>query len=150
MLSATSRRRTAAAEHDESKRTHTVKEFVTGNQPSGPYSPGIKACGQFLFVAGQTGRRGMTMVEGGIVAETRQALENLGTVLHAAGADFSDVVRCGVFLADLDDWAAMNEVYAEFFPEPRPARTTIGALLGRAKVEIDAVAVIHEPESESG
>ena len=127
-----------------------MKEYVAGNPPSGPYSPGIKASGTFLFVAGQTGRRDWTIVEGGIAAETRQALENLGSVLREAGTDFAHVVRCGVFLADSADFKAMNEVYAEFFPEPRPARTTVSGLLGGAKVEIDAIAVVPAGETESG
>jgi 2-iminobutanoate/2-iminopropanoate deaminase len=102
------------------------------------------ASGRLLFVSGQTGRSGGAIVAGGIVEETRQALENLGSVLRAAGADFADVVRCGVYLADLGDFEAMNEVYAGFFPEPRPARTTVGVLLGNAKIEVDAVAVLAE------
>lgn len=121
-----------------------MKEFVSGNPPSGPYSPGIMARGTLLFVSGQTGRRDGAIVSGGIVEETRQALENVRSVLSTAGADFSDVVRCGVFLADLADFKAMSETYAEFFPEPRPARTTVGMLLGGAKVEIDAIAIVPE------
>lgn len=121
-----------------------MKEYITGNPPSGPYSPGIVASGRLLFVSGQTGRKNGAIVEGGIVDETRQALENLASVLQAAGASFADVVRCGVFLADLSDFDAMNQVYAGCFPEPRPARTTVAALLGNAKVEIDAIAVVPE------
>ena len=70
-------------------------------------------------------------------------MENLGAVLTAAGASYDDVVRCGVFLADLDDFEAMNAVYASFFGDPLPARTTVGAHLPQIKVEIDCVAVLR-------
>ncbi len=70
-------------------------------------------------------------------------LENLATVLAQAGASLADVVRCGVYLADLGDFAAMNAVYARTFPDPKPARTTVGAaLVAGFKVEIDCVAVL--------
>jgi 2-iminobutanoate/2-iminopropanoate deaminase len=117
---------------------------VTGTTPAGAYSPGIIAEGRFLYVSGQgpliDGKYDPSRVE----EETRLTLENVGRVLTAAGAGFGDVVRCGVFLADIDDFAAMNDVYAEFFPEPRPARTTVqvAALPGGIKVEIDCVAVL--------
>ena len=76
--------------------------------------------------------------------ETRLTLENVGRILASAGAGFGDVVRCGVFLADINDFAAMNTVYATFFPEPKPARTTVqvAALPGGIKVEIDCVVVL--------
>jgi 2-iminobutanoate/2-iminopropanoate deaminase len=74
--------------------------------------------------------------------QTRVALENLAAVLAGAGAGFSDVVRCGVFLANMADFQAMNSVYSEFFPAPPPARTTVGAALAGFLVEIDCVAVV--------
>jgi 2-iminobutanoate/2-iminopropanoate deaminase len=120
-----------------------VKQAVTGNAPGGPYSPGIVAEGRFLFVAGQGPTREGTRIVGTIEEETRLVLDNVGRVLEQAGVTFADVVRCNVYLADLDDFAAMNAVYQTYFPEPRPARTTIGcALRQEMKVEIDCVAVV--------
>jgi 2-iminobutanoate/2-iminopropanoate deaminase len=113
----------------------------------GPYSQGIKA-GGFLFTAGEAGVDPASgrMVEGGIAAQTRQALENIRAILEAAGSSLQRVVKCGVFLADLADFQAMNAVYAEFFPADKgpPARTTIQAakLPMGALVEIDAVALL--------
>ncbi|OHD25940.1 MAG: hypothetical protein A2064_02550, partial [Spirochaetes bacterium GWB1_66_5] len=96
----------------------------------GPYSQGIKA-GDFLFTAGEAGVDPASgkLVEGGITAQTRQALENIRAILEAAGSSLRSVVKCGVFLADLADFQAMNAVYAEFFPADKgpPARTTVQA-----------------------
>src|SRR5262245_14090825 len=106
--------------------------------PRGPYSPAVRA-GDFIFVAGQA------VVGTDVKAETRQVLTNIRAVLEAAGASMTDVVRCGVFLMNADDFQAMNEVYAEFFADAKPARTTIivAALpLKDAKVEIDAIAYL--------
>jgi 2-iminobutanoate/2-iminopropanoate deaminase len=120
-----------------------VREAVTGNRPGGPYSPGIVAEGRFLFVSGQSPTREGERVFGTVVEETELTLENLGRVIEAAGATFADVVRCNVYLADIDDFAAMNEVYQRWFPEPRPARTTIGCQLRlEMKVEIDCVVLL--------
>jgi 2-iminobutanoate/2-iminopropanoate deaminase len=113
----------------------------------GPYSQGIKA-GDFLFTAGEAGVDPASgrLVEGGITVQTRQALENIRAILEAAGSSLQRVVRCGVFLADLADFQAMNGVYAEFFPADQgpPARTTVQAakLPMGALVEIDAVALL--------
>jgi 2-iminobutanoate/2-iminopropanoate deaminase len=83
-----------------------------------------------------------TLVEGDISAQTRRALENVGLLLEAAGLSFSNVVRTTVFLADMDDFKAMNDVYATFFNEPYPARSTVQAarLPRDARIEIDAIA----------
>ena len=110
----------------------------------GPYSPAIRT-GQFLFVSGQvafdpaTG----TLVTGDIAAETRQVLENIGALLEAGGLDFAAVVRTTVFLADMNDFAAMNAVYGGYFAEPYPARATVQAarLPRDARIEIDVIAV---------
>ena len=112
-------------------------------KPVGPYSAALRA-GQLLFVSGQvpldpaTGR----MVEGDIAVHTRRVLENVGALLEAAGLSFADVVRSTVFLADMNDFQAMNEVYAAFFKEPYPARSTVQAarLPRDARVEIDVIA----------
>ncbi len=110
----------------------------------GPYSQAI-ASGDTVWVAGQLGLDPATgkMVEGGIEGETRRALENVRAILEAAGLALEDVVQTQVFLADLDDFQAMNAVYATFFPKAPPARATVQvARLPRgARVEILAVAV---------
>jgi 2-iminobutanoate/2-iminopropanoate deaminase len=109
----------------------------------GPYSAAIRA-GQFLFISGQIPLDPATgqMVAGDIGAHTRRALQNVGALLEAAGLSFAGVVRTTVFLADLGDFSAMNEVYATFFQEPYPARSTIQAarLPRDARVEIDVIA----------
>jgi 2-iminobutanoate/2-iminopropanoate deaminase len=117
---------------------------VQGTTPVGAYSPGIVAEGRFLYVSGQG-----PMVDGkyspaSIEDETHLTLENIGRILASAGASFGDVVRCGVFLADINDFAAMNGVYSPYFPDPKPARTTVqvAALPGGIKVEIDCVVVL--------
>jgi len=119
-----------------------VREPIAGTTPMGPYSPGIIAEGRFLFVSGQG-----PIVDGKVVGETIEeqtdlTLRNVGTILERAGASFADVVRCGVFLTDLDEFSRMNAVYETFFPEPRPARTTVGTALIDIKVEIDCVALL--------
>jgi len=110
----------------------------------GPYSQAIRS-GDAVWVAGQLGLDPATgkMVEGGIEGETRQALENVRTILSAAGLGLEDVVQTQVFLADLDDFQAMNAVYAGFFPKAPPARATVQvAKLPRGgRIEILAVAV---------
>jgi 2-iminobutanoate/2-iminopropanoate deaminase len=109
----------------------------------GPYSPAVRA-GQLLFISGQVSIDPPSgqFVAGDIKAETRRVLENIGALLTAGGLGYSAVVRTTVFLADINDFAAMNEVYGGFFDEPYPARATIQvARLPRdARVEIDAIA----------
>src|SRR5580700_4037241 len=114
-------------------------------QPKGPYSPAIVADG-FVFVAGQACVNPKTndFDFGDIQAETRRTLQNISAILDAAGSSLKDVVRVGVFLADMKDFAAMNEVYKEFFPADQPARTTIGCQLRKIKVEIDCVAIVSK------
>jgi len=113
-------------------------------QAIGPYSQAFRA-GDTLYLAGQLGLDPATreLVEGGIEAETRRALENLKAVLAAGGFSLGEVVQAQVFLADLADFAAMNEVYAGYFPEDPPARATVqvAALPRGARVEIALVAV---------
>ncbi len=112
--------------------------------PRGPYSPAVRA-GDCIYVAGQVPIDPVTgqVVTGDVQKETRQVLTNIKNILEGCGASMNDVVRCGVYLTSAADFKAMNEVYAEFFGEAKPARTTIvvAALpLKDAKVEIDAIA----------
>jgi 2-iminobutanoate/2-iminopropanoate deaminase len=109
----------------------------------GPYSQAI-ATGNFLFCAGQIPLDPATgnLIEGDVKAQTERVLENLGGVLRANGMTYSDVVKTTVFLTDLANFAQMNEVYARYFTEPFPARSTIqiSALPKGAQVEIEAIA----------
>ena len=119
-----------------------MKQGVQGTTPAGAYSPGVVAEGRFVYVSGQGPVRDGRLETGTIESETKLVMENLGAVLAEAGASYDDVVRCGVFLADLDDFEAMNGVYGSYFSDPLPARTTVGAHLPEIKVEIDCVAVL--------
>jgi 2-iminobutanoate/2-iminopropanoate deaminase len=111
----------------------------------GAYSPAIKA-GNLLFVSGQIPINPTTneLVGGDIMAQTEQVMRNLGALLRAAGVGFEHVVRTTVFLADLDDFADMNEVYSHHVGAPPPARATVQvARLPRGvKIEVDAIAVL--------
>ena len=115
-------------------------------KPVGPYSAALRA-GDLLFISGQVPIDPSTsqMIHGDIAAETRRVLENIGALLAAAGLTPASVVRTTVFLADMDDFAAMNEVYRTFFPEPYPARSTVQAarLPRDARIEIDAIAMFQ-------
>jgi 2-iminobutanoate/2-iminopropanoate deaminase len=114
-------------------------------KPIGPYSPAIRA-GNLLFLSGQVGFDPVTgaLVDGDISAQTDQVMRNIGALLKAAGTDFAHVVRTTVFLADMGEFAKMNEVYARYVVDPPPARSTVQvARLPRdARVEIDVIAVI--------
>lgn len=122
------------------------RQLLGATTPAGPYSPGV-VYGDLVFLAGQLGKDPATgaLVEGGVSAETHQAMRNLGAVLREEGLGFEDVVKATVFLADIDDFAAMNEVYASYFPAGGipPARSTVqaGAISAGARVEIDFIAV---------
>ena len=109
----------------------------------GPYSQAVRA-GQLLFVSGQVPLDPATgqIVEGDIAAQTRRVFDNLAAVLQAGGRSFADVVRTTVFLADMNDFAAVNEVYGTYFTEPYPARATVqvARLPKDARVEIDVIA----------
>lgn len=109
--------------------------------PKGPYTPAVRA-GGFIFVAGQTPRDPASgaVVGATIEAQSRQVLENLRRVLDAAGATLDDVVSVTVYLADVSSWDAFNVVYREFFGEPFPTRTAVGATLRGILVEVSAVA----------
>ena len=108
--------------------------------PVGPFSPAVRS-GDFIFFSGQVGVDPATgkLVEGGVEAEARQLFRNLATLLEAAGRSFGDVVRAGVFLTDITDFAEVNAVYAGEFEPPFPARTTVAvaALPLGARIEIE-------------
>lgn len=112
----------------------------------GPYSPALRV-GNLLFLSGQIPLDPASgqIVEGDIRAQTARVLENLGELLRAGGAGFSHVARTTIFLADMNDFAAVNEVYASYFSQPYPARATVQAarLPKDVRVEIDAIAVIE-------
>ncbi len=117
-----------------------------GPRPRGVYSQAIVADG-FVFVAGQVSVNPETnkLEPGDIRSETRRTLENLRAILIASGSSLRDVVRVGVYLADMKDFDAMNEVFRKFFPEDPPARSTIGAQLPKIKIEIDCIARLPKP-----
>jgi 2-iminobutanoate/2-iminopropanoate deaminase len=110
--------------------------------PIGPYSQGIVTSGRLLFVAGQTPKNPVT---GGMPqdfrAQAEQCLQNVKAIVEKAGGSMADVVKVNAYLADLADFPAFNEIYAKYFPQPYPARTTVGAVLpgGAVQVEIDVV-----------
>jgi 2-iminobutanoate/2-iminopropanoate deaminase len=112
-------------------------------KPVGPYSQAIIE-GDFIFVAGQgpINPQTNTLELGDARSETKRVFENLRAILQAAGASLADVIKCNVYLRDINDFAAMNEVYGTFFTAPFPARTTIqaGALPGGIAVEIECIA----------
>jgi len=112
------------------------------------FSPAVRA-GDVVYLSGQIGAPPggeIRLVEGGVGAETRQALENLRAAVEAAGGTMADMVKCTVFLADMGDYAAMNEVYLEFFPQDPPARSALAAagLAFDARVEIECIAVVPQ------
>src|SRR5512142_688510 len=119
----------------------------SGASPIGAYSQGIRA-GDFIFVSGQgpldpaTGQ----LVEGTIEEQTARVLENIKAILAAAGATMADVVKVSAHLSDMELFSRYNKVYATYFPDPKPARTTVGSQLPMkgVLVEIDAIAYIGE------
>jgi len=128
----------------------TKKQIITAKDAPaaiGPYSAAVRA-GDFIYTAGQLGITPAdgNIVAGGIEAETRQALKNLQAVLQAAGASLENVVKTTVFLRDMNDFAAMNAVYAEFFTADFPARSAVqvARLPKDAAVEIEAVAFLGD------
>ena len=109
--------------------------------PVGPFSQAV-SIGELVFLSGQVGLDAAgKLVAGGVEAQAEQIFANLAAVLDAAGRSFADVVRVGVFLTDMDDFAALNAIYARHFTEPYPARTTVAvaALPLGAAVEIDMI-----------
>lgn len=115
-------------------------------RPTRPFSPAVKV-GNLLFLAGQIGTAANAqgnVVPGGIKAETRQTMLNIKEVLEKSGSSLERVVKCTVFMADMREWDQMNEVYATFFPNNKPARSALGAngLALSARVEIECIAAV--------
>ena len=115
----------------------------TGATPVGAYSQGLRV-GDFLFVSGlgpldpATGK----IVGGTIEEQTARVLENIKAILEAGGATMADVIKVSAHLSDLSNFAAYNKVYASYFPDPKPTRTTVGSQLPGIMVEIDAIAYV--------
>jgi 2-iminobutanoate/2-iminopropanoate deaminase len=125
-----------------------LRELVTAAGAAkaiGPYSPALKA-GNMVFLSGSIPLDPVTgqLVEGGIKEQTTRVMENIKALLAAAGADFNQVVRTTVFMIDVGEFAAMNEIYASYFSAPYPARSTVQVVkLPRdVRVEIDVIAVL--------
>jgi 2-iminobutanoate/2-iminopropanoate deaminase len=124
------------------------KQLITGeglSKPGGAYSTALRA-GDFIFVAGQGPFNPATgeLVGNTIEAQTQQVLDNIKAILEAAGARMEDVVKSTVHLADLSHFERYNAVYASYFPDPKPVRTTVGSQLLGMLVEIDVVAYVGE------
>ena len=111
-----------------------------------PFSEAVRV-GSMLYLSGSIGIDGSgTLVPGGIEAETRQALANMGAVLERHGSSLDQVIRCLVMLADMDEWGTMNEVYVDQFTKHLPARSALGAsgLALGARIEIECIAVVAD------
>ncbi len=125
--------------------SHDLETFTTGVLPASlPFCSAVRAGGT-VYVSGNIGNTAgeLSLVEGGIAAETRQALAHMEKALHAAGSSKERVVKCLIFLADMADFQAMNEAYEAFFGGHRPARSTVavaGLAIG-AKIEIECIAL---------
>jgi 2-iminobutanoate/2-iminopropanoate deaminase len=115
--------------------------FPEGASTAGPYSPGIIA-GNTLYCAGQVGRDKDGKYPAAFEDEVKQTLDNVGAILKKAGYTFADAVAVQVHLADIEDFQRMNKIYMSYFPEPRPARTTVGGvkLVAPARIEITVTA----------
>jgi len=120
--------------------------MAADTERSWPFSEAVRA-GELLFLSGMLGIKPGTseLVPGGIQPETRQTLENIRASVLRHGGSMDRIVKCTVFLADMGEWAAMNEVYVEFFPVNRPARSALGAsgLALGARVEIECIGVVE-------
>jgi reactive intermediate/imine deaminase len=123
----------------------TTLEFHAPPEKEVPFSDAVRA-GEFLFVSGKIGNEPgqLKLVPGGIQPETRQALENIKAAVERYGSSMDRVVKCTVFLADMAEWGKMNEVYVQFFPKNKPARSALGAsgLALGARVEIECIAAV--------
>jgi len=125
----------------------TKRSIVTDKAPAaiGPYSQGLRTC-EYIFTSGQLPFDPETGEISGsdIKEQTARVLENIKAVLEAADTTMADVVKVNVYLSDLSDFKEFNEVYAQYFPEPYPVRTTIGCQLLKALIEVDAIAYLGD------
>jgi 2-iminobutanoate/2-iminopropanoate deaminase len=120
-------------------------EFLPRPGSTGPFSEAVRA-GNIVFLSGMLGTDSTgRLASGGVGPETRQTLENIKAALARNGLTMNDVVKCTVFLADIAEWGAMNQVYATYFPESKPARSAVGSttLVRNARVEIECIAAIR-------
>lgn len=117
-----------------------------GAKPRGPYTPAILAQGPMVFVSAQGPFDPQTgaVAANDVQAQCRQVFENISAQLEEAGTTWADVVKVQIFLSDFADFAAMNEVYAEYVSEPYPARTTVRSKIGDSLVAADVIAVVPE------
>lgn len=115
--------------------------------PHGPYSPAVRA-GDFIFVSGQVSVDPATQEwdYGDVQHETRRVLQNIAKILEGCGASLQDVVKCTVFLKDGRDFAAMNAVYAEFFGDAKPARSTVEVRFANDKMKVEIEAIAYRPK----
>jgi reactive intermediate/imine deaminase len=122
-----------------------VEHYAVRDDMQLPFSEAVRV-GHMLYLSGQLGYDPVTgkLVEGGIAAETRQTLERIKAALEKHGSSMPEVVKCTVFLADIKEWAAMNEVYITYFPTNPPARSALGSsgLALAARVEIECMATV--------
>ena len=138
----------ASAQEAHGARTGDNVVALAGETEGLPFSPAIRA-GGMIYLSGQVGNvPGTSELPPGVAAQTRQAMENIQAVLKAAGASLYDVVKCTVFLDNIGDWGAMNEVYVTFWDGPPPARSALGAdgLALGALLEIECLA--RDPAAE--
>ena len=123
----------------------TVEHYSANPEMQLPFSDAVRV-GHMLYLSGKIGNIPGTrnLAEGGIQGETRQALENIKASLEKHGSSLSEVVKCTVFLADIDEWGAMNEVYMTYFPVDPPARSALGSsgLALDSRVEIECLATV--------
>lgn len=124
---------------------HDVEYYSSAPDMDLPFSDAVRV-GNMLYLAGKLGNLpgSMQLAEGGIEGETRQTMEHIKAALEKYGSSLEQVVKCTVFLADIDEWAAMNEVYKTYFPTNRPARSALGVngLALGARVEIECLATV--------
>mgnify|MGYP003108994325 FL=1 len=126
---------TPTANAAEAGQSSAAPEYLNPN-PRAPYSEGVRY-GGLIYLAGKTGGAG----ESGVQPETRRALEAIKDALERFGSSMDRVLKCTVFLVDMAEWGAMNEVYTEYFPVNKPARTAVGISLGGdTRVEIECIA----------
>jgi 2-iminobutanoate/2-iminopropanoate deaminase len=117
-----------------------------GAPPKGPYSPAVIASGPTLYISAQGPFDPATgaIVSPEFTKQARQVFENVSALLRAAGASWQDVVKVQIFLADFADFAAMNEIYADYVSEPYPARTTVHSRIGQSEIAVDCIAVLDQ------